>query len=62
MDKPLLVISNSSPIMSMAITGQLNLIHDLFGEILIPKQVWDELVTEEVRANPEQIISKKPNG
>ena len=46
MDKRLLVISDSSPIMSLAIIGQLRLIQELFGEIIIPKEVWDELVIE----------------
>jgi len=46
MDKPLLVVSNSSPIMNLAIIGQLHLIQKLFGEIIIPKEVWAELIIE----------------
>ena len=46
MDKRLLVISNSSPIMNLAIIGQLHLVQELFGEIIIPKEVWSELITE----------------
>jgi predicted nucleic acid-binding protein len=45
MDKRL-VISDSSPIMSLAIIGQLRLIQELFGKIIIPKEVWDELIIE----------------
>jgi predicted nucleic acid-binding protein len=46
MDKRLLVISNSSPIMNLAIIGQLHLVQELFGKIIIPKEVWSELITE----------------
>ena len=46
MDKRPLVISNSSPIMNLAIIGQLHLIQELFGEIIIPKEVWAELISE----------------
>jgi predicted nucleic acid-binding protein len=46
MDKRLLVVSNSSPIMNLAIIGQLHLIQELFGEIIIPKEVWAELIIE----------------
>ena len=45
MDKKL-VVSNSSPIMNLAIIGQLHLIRELFGEIIIPKEVWAELIVE----------------
>ena len=46
MDKRLLVISNSSPIMNLAIIGQLHLMQELFGKIVIPKEVWSELIIE----------------
>lgn len=46
MDNRLLVVSNSSPIMNLAIIGQLHLIQELFGEIIIPKEVWAELIIE----------------
>lgn len=46
MDKRFLVISDSSPIMNLAIIGQLHLIQELFGEIIIPQQVWAELIVE----------------
>lgn len=37
------VISNSSPLMNLAIIGQLDLIKTLFGRILVPQEVWHEL-------------------
>ena len=32
--------------MNLAISGQLHLIQELFGEIIIPKEVWAELIIE----------------
>ena len=32
--------------MNLAIIGQLHLIQELFGEIIIPKEVWAELIIE----------------
>jgi len=46
MNKQLLVISDSSPIMNLAIISQLPIIQELFGKIVIPEEVWDELVIE----------------
>jgi predicted nucleic acid-binding protein len=46
MGNRLLVVSNSSPIMNLAIIGQLHLIQELFGEIIISKEVWSELIIE----------------
>lgn len=37
------VVSNSSPIMNLAIIGQLDLLRQIFGVILVPDEVWDEL-------------------
>ena len=44
MDKPLVVISNSSPIMNLAAIGQLHLIHEMLGKIIVPEEVWTEMV------------------
>ena len=32
--------------MNLAIIGQLHLVQELFGEIIIPKEVWSELIIE----------------
>lgn len=37
------VISNSSPLMNLAIIGQLDLIKALFGKVFVPQEVWNEL-------------------
>lgn len=41
------VVSNTSPIMNLAIIGELSLLRDQFGEILIPGAVLEELRVEE---------------
>lgn len=38
-----MVISNTSPITNLAAIGQFALLHRLYGEISIPKAVWEEL-------------------
>jgi hypothetical protein len=37
------VVSNTSPILNLAIIGQLDLLHQQFGEVLIPPAVLKEL-------------------
>jgi uncharacterized protein len=39
-----IVVSDSSPLIALAAVGQLHLLHGLFGEVLIPTAVWDEVV------------------
>lgn len=41
------VVSNTSPIMNLAIIGELSLLRDQFGEVLIPGAVFEELRVEE---------------
>jgi len=40
------VVSNTSPIMNLAIIGELSLLRDQFGEVLIPGAVLEELQVE----------------
>lgn len=40
------VVSNTSPILNLAIIGELSLLRDQFGEILIPGAVLEELRVE----------------
>ena len=37
------VVSNTSPILNLAIIGELSLLRDQFGEVLIPEAVLEEL-------------------
>jgi hypothetical protein len=38
------VVSNSSPLITLARIGQLNLLQQLFGRIHIAREVWEEVV------------------
>lgn len=39
------LVSNTSPVISLGLINQLTILDDLFGEIYIPKAVWDELIS-----------------
>jgi predicted nucleic acid-binding protein len=49
------VVSNTSPILNLAIVSQLDLLHQQFGQILIPPAVLDELKINEARPGSEPI-------
>lgn len=49
------VVSNTSPIPNLAIVNQLILLHQQFGEILIPTAVLDELKVSEDRPGSQAI-------
>lgn len=40
------VVSNSSPLMNLAIIGQINLLRELFLKITVPEEVWQELTVD----------------
>jgi len=42
------VVSNASPLISLARIGKLNLLHQLYDELFIPEAVWHEVVIEGV--------------
>jgi len=42
------VVSNASPLISLARIGRLDLLRQLYGELLIPEAVWHEVVIEGV--------------
>ena len=39
-----LVVSNTSPLLNLALIGRLDLIDDQFSTVTVPSQVWDELM------------------
>jgi len=39
----MIVVSNTSLLTNLAAIGQMELLHRLFGEALIPEGVWSEL-------------------
>jgi len=47
------VVSNTSPVLNLAVIGRLYLLHDQFGEILIPNAVLEELrIQEDLPGSP----------
>ncbi len=42
----MIVVSNSSPLVSLAAVGRLELLHDLYGTIIIPEAVHQEVVVQ----------------
>lgn len=43
------VISNTTPLIGLANIGYLNILQKLYGEILIPQAVWEEIKSEPAR-------------
>ena len=39
----MIVVSNSSPIMNLAAVGQLDLLRTLYGRLIIPQAVYEEV-------------------
>jgi hypothetical protein len=40
------IVSNASPLINLARIGRLDLLHQLYGELIIPEAVWHEVVVE----------------
>jgi len=40
------IVSNASPLINLVRIGQLNLLHQLYNEIVVPEAVWREVVIE----------------
>ena len=40
----MIVVSNASPIINLAVIGKLDLLHQLYGEVCIPQAVRHEIV------------------
>ena len=43
------VVSNTTPLIALADIGQLELLHKLYGEIMIPEAVFNEVESELAR-------------
>lgn len=52
----MIVVSDSSALIALASAGELSLLRDLFGEVLIPQRVWDEVVQAN-RPGAEQVTA-----
>lgn len=44
----MIVVSDTSPIINLAVIGQLNLLHRLYGTVVVPQAVYEEIVVEGV--------------
>ena len=40
------IVSNASPLINLARIGKLDLLRELYGEILLPEAVWHEVVVD----------------
>ena len=52
----MIVVSDASPLITLAGVGQLHLLHAMYGEVLIPSAVWDE-VEQDGRPGVQEIVS-----
>lgn len=52
----MIVVSDASPLITLAGVGHLHLLHALYGEVLIPPAVWDEVMQDE-RPGVQDIVS-----
>lgn len=52
----MIVVSDSSPLIAFARVGHFHLLQSLFGEVLVPGAVWDEVVQAD-RPEVTQIVS-----
>ena len=63
------VVVNTTPLIALADIGHLDILHNLYGEIMIPQAVLDEILTEPAKSIVSRcdwisvfdIDSKKPN-
>ncbi len=47
----MIVVADSSPLIAFSRIGRINLLEELFGEIIIPDAVYHELTTGEHKFN-----------
>ncbi len=58
----MVLIADTSPLISLIVSGKLNIIEEIFGEYYIPKGVWDELTSHNELSNYKdelKILSEK---
>lgn len=51
----MLVVSDTTPLLYFARVGRLDLLHELYVEVVVPQTVWDELV--EARPNAPGVVA-----
>lgn len=55
----MIIVSNTTPLSELAKVGQLNLLQKLFGKIIIPQEVYNEVTTGNHRAAAENLFDQK---
>ena len=53
----MIVVSDSTPLITLMKATQLQVLHELFGEIIIPEAVYDELTVNEKYIEEAQLIN-----
>ena len=53
----MIVVSDSTPLITLVKATQLQVLHELFGEIIIPEAVYDELTVNEKYIEEAQLIN-----
>jgi hypothetical protein len=51
------IVSNASPLIALIRIGQLDLLHQLYGTIVIPEAVWHEVVVEGTDQPGAEVVS-----
>ena len=55
----MIIISDTSPIINLAVIGQLDLLQKLYGRVVIPQAVYEEIVIEGVgQAGATEVIGR----
>jgi predicted nucleic acid-binding protein len=53
----MIIVSNASPLIALIRIGQLDLLHQLYSEIIIPEAVWHEVVLEGADQSGAEVVS-----
>jgi uncharacterized protein len=51
-----IVVSDSSPLIALAAIGQLQLVRELFGEVLVPEAVWEEISHQKDKPGAQAVL------
>ena len=55
----MIVVSDTTPLITLMKVGRLNILHSMFGEVCIPKAVFSEATGNETFENEADIIQKQ---
>lgn len=52
----MIVIADTSPLIALSAIGQLQLIHQLYGDVIVPEAVWQELLAGQLRPGRDTLL------